>query len=219
MIQQLTERQEQAAIYIAQGKPYTNVADTMSVKRATVQRWLKLPAFGSRVSEEAQRIKDAIRDAGIANRQNRIDALNQRHKLMEAVIAARAEANRRRSVLMDQRTGKQLGGLMATGTGSEPTEDRDQIDFDTYAAAGAETGLMVHTVTYLKDGRREEWAVDTGLLKELREHEKQAAIECGQWEEPPAPPASASAVAITQVIVELPASVAPGAMVTVNRPS
>jgi hypothetical protein len=29
----------------------------------------------------------------------------------------------------------------------------------------------------------EEYQVDTGLLKELREHEKQAAQELGQWSE------------------------------------
>ena len=50
---------------------------------------------------------------------------------------------------------------------------------------GGETGLLVKTTRAIGSGDRqvvtEEYAVDTGLLKELREHEKQAAQEIGQW--------------------------------------
>lgn len=53
--------------------------------------------------------------------------------------------------------------------------------------AGWTTGLLVHTVKGV--GRGEDFQlvdlfeVDTGLLRELREHEKQAAQELGQWTE------------------------------------
>lgn len=54
-------------------------------------------------------------------------------------------------------------------------------------APGGKTGLMVHTVKGLGSGptfeRVDLFTVDTGLLAELRDHEKQAAIEMGQWEE------------------------------------
>jgi hypothetical protein len=51
---------------------------------------------------------------------------------------------------------------------------------------GGSTGLLVHT--YKLAGGREpivmdEYAVDTGLLAEMRAHEKQAAQELGQWTE------------------------------------
>lgn len=51
---------------------------------------------------------------------------------------------------------------------------------------GGKTGLLVHT--YKLVGGKEpvvmdEYAVDTGLLSELRAHEKQAAQELGQWTE------------------------------------
>lgn len=52
---------------------------------------------------------------------------------------------------------------------------------------GGTTGLLAHTVKGV--GRGEDfqlidlYEVDTGLLKELREHEKQAAQELGQWTE------------------------------------
>lgn len=53
--------------------------------------------------------------------------------------------------------------------------------------AGGESGLLVRTVKQIGGGENaqiiEEYAVDTGLLRELRELEKQAAIEVGQWTE------------------------------------
>jgi len=50
--------------------------------------------------------------------------------------------------------------------------------------AGGKTGLLVyHEVSIcigLLNKIQDEWAVDVGLLKELREHEEQAAREMGQ---------------------------------------
>ncbi len=52
---------------------------------------------------------------------------------------------------------------------------------------GGTTGLLVRTVKALGHGADarivEEYAVDTGLLRELRAHEEQAAKELGQWTE------------------------------------
>jgi AcrR family transcriptional regulator len=52
---------------------------------------------------------------------------------------------------------------------------------------GGPTGLVVRTQKMIGTGEAatlvEEYAVDTGLLKELREHHKQAAQELGQWAE------------------------------------
>jgi hypothetical protein len=52
---------------------------------------------------------------------------------------------------------------------------------------GGESGLLVRTVRGVGSGEDFElvelYAVDTGLLRELREHEKQAAQELGQWTE------------------------------------
>jgi hypothetical protein len=51
--------------------------------------------------------------------------------------------------------------------------------------AGGGTGLLVRQFKVIGGGdsarQVEEYHVDTGLLKELREHEKQAAQELGQW--------------------------------------
>ncbi len=52
-------------------------------------------------------------------------------------------------------------------------------------APGGKTGLLVRTEKQVGAGDNarivEEFAVDTALLKELREHERQAAQELGQW--------------------------------------
>lgn len=52
-------------------------------------------------------------------------------------------------------------------------------------AAGGDTGLLVRRYKSVGSGANaeivEEFEVDTGILKELREHEQQAAKELGQW--------------------------------------
>jgi predicted DNA-binding protein (UPF0251 family) len=50
---------------------------------------------------------------------------------------------------------------------------------------GGNTGLLVRQVKGIGKGEDfqvvEEYAVDTGLLREMREHERQAAQELGEW--------------------------------------
>jgi hypothetical protein len=57
----------------------------------------------------------------------------------------------------------------------------------TMQAPGASTGLLTRTQKQIGAGNSavtvEEYQVDTRLLKELREHEKQAAQELSQWSE------------------------------------
>jgi hypothetical protein len=52
---------------------------------------------------------------------------------------------------------------------------------------GGETGLLCHKVKSIGSGEFatmvDEYEVDTGLLKEMREHEEQAAKELGQWQD------------------------------------
>lgn len=64
--------------------------------------------------------------------------------------------------------------------------ERSEAD-EMQGVAGGTTGLLVRTFKVVGNGPDAhvvpEFAVDTGLLKELREHEKQAAQELGQWTE------------------------------------
>jgi len=55
----------------------------------------------------------------------------------------------------------------------------------TAAGPGGKTGLLCRTLKSVGSGKDaqliDEWTVDTGLLREIRAHEQQAAQELGQW--------------------------------------
>jgi hypothetical protein len=145
------EHLERAALLVAQDSlSDEKIADELGISRKTLHNWKTDAAFVERVNQIVAEIQEKIVARGIAEKQNRIDALNRRHKLMEEVIGARA---------------KNLSSV----------------------PGGGKTGLLVRQVKGIGKGEQfqviEEYAVDTGLLKEMREHEKQAAIEVGQWSE------------------------------------
>ncbi len=62
----------------------------------------------------------------------------------------------------------------------------DKLKSDPDAAGGA-SGLIVHQVKMIGRGEEaqivHEYVIDAGMLREMREHEKQAAMELGQWTE------------------------------------
>ena len=145
----MTRRRERAALLVAEDKaPDLEIAAVLKIGKATLERWKREPAFAARVQEHRARWAKEIEIEGIANRKNRVDALNDRWSRMREVIRARAE---------------------------------DMTD----EVAGGDTGLLVRTVKQIGSGERattiEEYAVDTGLLKSMLDHEKQAAQELGQW--------------------------------------
>lgn len=88
-----------------------------------------------------------------------------------------------------------------------------RADDPEYAEApGGSTGLLVMTMRQIGSGEDarlvREFAVDVGLLKELREHEKQAAQELGQWTEKHDMTSGGRTVPITTVEVVRPAGIA-----------
>lgn len=101
-----------------------------------------------------------IRAEGIANKQNRIDRLNDDWRRMQTLRDARAEAGKARRVREEQ-------AVLSP-------ED---------VAAGTETGLLVRQEKPTLHGTIVEYAFDRALLAELRAHEEQAAKELGQWTE------------------------------------
>lgn len=146
-----TGRREQAALLVAEDAlSEGDIAARVRLTREGLRKWKRRPEFRERVAAIREQMRQAIVARGIAELQNRVDALNARWELMRQVIQARAEA----------------------GPSTAP---------------GAKTGLLVKTVKAIGTGKNqyevEEWAVDTGLLRELRAHEEQAAKELGQWTE------------------------------------
>lgn len=76
----------------------TAIAAQIGVRKQTLTRWLALPAFVEMIETGRAAIAAAIRADGIANKQNRIDAYNDRWRKMQTVIAERAEAPDMQSV-------------------------------------------------------------------------------------------------------------------------
>lgn len=147
-----TPKRDKAAVLVADDtKTDVLIASEIGVNEATLWRWKCHPDFRAKVESLRQEFREKVKAEGIANRQNRIDALNDRWKRMHQVIEERA---------------------------ADPTHA---------SMPGYKTGLLVYQVKGVGKGEDFQlidlFAVDTGLLKELREHEKQAAQELGQWTE------------------------------------
>lgn len=147
-----TDQREEAALLVAEDRlSDEQIAEKCSIGRTTLHRWKLEPAFAGRVEEHRTLWREELKRRGIADRQNRVDALNDRWRRLQQVI--------------DER-------------GTDPTME---------GVPGGKTGLLVRQQRALGSGEFmqvvEEFSVDTGMLKEIREHEKQAAQELGQWTE------------------------------------
>lgn len=142
---------ERAAYLLAENKLTDElIAKECEIDRRTLARWKTHPEFQARVDNNVEKIRETIVKRGIIEKQNRLDALNDRWQRMTRVIEQRATV---------------YAGIQA----------------------GGNTGLLVKQIKGIGKGEDfqvvEEYAVDTGLLKEMREHEKQAAQELGEWTE------------------------------------
>lgn len=132
--------------------------------------------------------EDALTDAEIAARADVSDrqlrtwkrhpefwARVQEHvaALEAATLRYRIARRRERVAALDERW--QLMARVIAARGEAMTGE----------APGSETGLLVRQVKVVGSGEHqrtvEEYAVDTGLLRELRGTEEQAAREVGQW--------------------------------------
>jgi transposase-like protein len=110
MSSELNTRQRNAAELLARGDATQQaVALRVGVRPETMTRWLALPAFVEHLETEREAIRAAIRAEGIVNKQNRIDAYNERWLKMQTVIAERAE-----SPDMQQVPGGKTGLLVKT---------------------------------------------------------------------------------------------------------
>lgn len=164
-------RHEQFAQHVAAGAPiakaYTACGYSAGGAKQSSHKLARRPEVAARIAEIRGVISASLEEATIRDVAARVEALQKRWMLMWQVIAARA------------------------------------ADPEMREAPGGSTGLL--TVTYKHSGRGRpasipeapeggagqsgrgdlirEYAVDTGLLAEMRKHEEQAARELGQWVE------------------------------------
>ncbi len=172
-----TKQREKAALLVAQDELSNDrIAAEAGITDRQLLRWKRHPTFAARVAEYIEVACAELRARSIAELQNRVDAINDRWERMRQLIADRAEA------YAGQAPGAGTGLLVPkplllkvydAGPAPEtPDEAEDPAD---PGEAGETLFFAKRSVTAVA------WAVDTGLLHELREHEKIAAQMLGQW--------------------------------------
>ena len=160
----LTKKQEQAAALLADGKPSDElIAKRLKINRTTLHRWKKLPAFQARIDEILAEVKRKLKERGVTEKLNRIESLDNRHRLLKRIIEAR-------SVEHKDVPGGDTGLLICQVKFIKVYES------DEGEAVADESVHPTRTSVQVK-----EYSVDFGLLREMREIEKQAAIELGEW--------------------------------------
>src|SRR5215218_1992033 len=84
-------RKEHAAQLVADGMlTLIAIAADVGVSVVTLRAWRKHPEFAARVEEHLEALRDEVRRQGIAVRELRLRALNDRWQRMQAVVEARA---------------------------------------------------------------------------------------------------------------------------------
>jgi ParB-like chromosome segregation protein Spo0J len=165
-----TVRSETAAKLVADDKlSDEQIGKEVGLNRRTITRWRNHPEFKARVEKLIEEIHEAIKRKGIAHKQNRIDGYVDRHNRMRRVLDARAELYR------DVPGGGETGllvrrvNLIKVYESSESRPPENDADENLYPA---KTWITV-----------EEFAIDAALLREMRDLEKQIAVELGEWTE------------------------------------
>lgn len=163
------------------------IAAACKISESTLERWKRHPEFAARVQEHRDAFREEIRAKGVAERQNRVDAQNDRWARLQMVIDARAEEHKdvpggESGLLV--RTVK-LVKLYDAGRADDDEENvREDLEGQPHGGALKRRRRKVLTLESLQRSVEvEEYAVDTGLLKEFRELETLAAKEAGDWTE------------------------------------
>ena len=146
-------KQERASLLAAQDElPDTEIARQCAITRRTLTRWRGQAEFQRRTAEHrklCQRACEAL--FGIADKEKRLDALNDRWQKLQQFMNERAASPEMQNV---------VGG----NTG---------IVYIRRRVVNSHGHVLVVE------------QVDQALMREFREHEKQASKELGQWGRPP----------------------------------
>ena len=152
--------QEKAAILLADGvMTQAEVAAEVKVTRQTVGTWLRQPEYRAHIAALQKEIIAHVKELGIASKEARLIAYNDRWQRLRQLIAAR---------------GAEYGTVQEVGEG-----------FQTNPVPGGDTGLLVRQVKVQGHGEDRttivEFAADTAVLKAMLDLEKQVAQEMGQF--------------------------------------
>lgn len=145
------QREDGARLVAEDRQTDAAIAASLGITKRQLERWKRHPDFQRRVREIVRAEREAILARGIAERQNRLDAMDERHQRLSLIFQERAQEPEMRKV-PGGKGGFLVRRFKQIGTGPDAT--------------------LV-----------EEYEADVGLSRELRELEKQAAQELGQWTE------------------------------------
>lgn len=142
------------------------IAAEVGVSIQALYKWKRHPAFQARVAEIVAAYAAALKRKGLADKEFRLAALNDRHQRLQQIVEARAHA-------LDE---------AQTSGGADPFL---LLNWQGAAlASGFATGLVtLEWATTPKGGFRPQFKTDTALSGEMRALEKQAAQELGDWAE------------------------------------
>jgi hypothetical protein len=163
---------EQAAGLVADDTlPDEQIAQALGITKRTLERWKLHPDFAARVAGLVQSARDAVKAEGIANKQNRIAALQDEHDRIAQLIAARA------GDLAGEVAGGDTGLLVRTAKVVKVFEI-EQPKRNGVPLPGPPVTIPQKRVEIVY-----EYAADVALLRESRATLEQAAKELGQWTE------------------------------------
>lgn len=135
------------------------IAAQVGTTRRTLTRWKSQPEFAALVDDHRRAWAEALRDQGIAAKAVRIAALDERWRALRRVVEERA-----RDPAMAGVPGGDTGLIVAT-----------PVLLRVYKVAGGRLRPTRESRLVM------DYRLDVGLLREMRELEKQAAMELGQW--------------------------------------
>jgi hypothetical protein len=162
-----TPQRHQAATLLADNDLAEHeIADTIGISRITLWRWKQNPDFAAQVGDNVGQIQAAMLRHTIAKKHKRMHVLDDLHEKAVRVVELRALRNQAK-----------FGDDLEV----EATQAAKRV-FGPTTPIEAVTGLLVEKESVNNTGQRMvEWAVDTGLMREIRALHEQAAKELGQW--------------------------------------
>jgi hypothetical protein len=157
-------KRHRAAILVAEDDlPDHAIAKEVGIGKRTLEDWKAHPDFMAQVGGHIGQLQASALKFSIAKRHKRVGDLDKLYRKAMDVVELRA--------------------AQYCGEADTPAEAARRI-FRNGTVPEAVTGLLVKKESISGNGIiSTEWAVDTGLLKEIRALQEQAAKELGQWVE------------------------------------
>lgn len=110
-------RTRAAELVAADALPDDQIAAQVGVSRKTLHNWRQVPAFAARVEERRRAQRAAIEAKGIADKQNRVGFLNERHAALRQIVRERG-ADETMADVPGGKTGYVVRTMKAIGVGA-----------------------------------------------------------------------------------------------------